>query len=65
MTKGTTGSEDVASSATSASFSNLFPGERYEVTVEAVSESRMSSPERQQVVTRMKYSNFLFLFTYH
>ena len=51
MTKGTSGSVDAASAATSASFSNLFPGERYEVTVEAVSGTRMSSPETQQVVT--------------
>ena len=59
MTKGTTGSIDVASGATSASFSNLFPGERYEVMVEAVSGTRMSSPETQQVVTRTGYPNIL------
>ena len=52
MTKGTTGSVDAASAATSAYFSNLFPGERYEVTVEVVSGNRMSSPVTQQVVTR-------------
>ena len=52
MTKRTTGSVEVASASTTTSFSNLFPGERYEVTVEAVSANRVSSPERQQVVTR-------------
>ena len=55
MTRGTTGSIDVASAATSGSFSNLFPGERYEVTVKALSESRLSNPETQQVVTRTGY----------
>ena len=65
MTKGTSGSVDVNSDATTASFSNLFPGERYEVTVEAVSGERLSSPEMQQVVTRMKYLNIFILCTYH
>ena len=55
MTRGTSGSIDVTSDVTRTTFSNLFPGERYEVTVEAVSGNRMSSSETQQVVTRMKY----------
>ena len=51
MTKGTSGSADVASGVTSTTFSNLFPGERYKVTVQAVSGTKMSSPVTQQVVT--------------
>ena len=50
---------DVASASTTTTFSNLFPGERYEVTVQAVSGNRMSSPETQQVVTRTDYLNVL------
>ena len=59
MTRGTTGSVDVASASTTTTFSSLFPGERYEVKVEAVSGTRMSSPETQQVVTRTGYFNVL------
>ena len=59
MTRGTTGSVDVASASTTATFSNLFPGERYEVKVEAVSGTRMSSPMTGQVVTRTDYLNVL------
>ena len=53
LTKGTTDSVDVASASTTTTFSNLFPGERYEVTVQAVTGTRRSSAVTQQVVTRM------------
>ena len=52
VNQGDTYDKEVSAAETSTTFTDLFPGERYEVTVEAVSGATSSEPMTQQVVTR-------------
>ncbi len=52
VTSGTINDKQVPDDTTTTSISGLFPGERYEINIQTISDTRSSEPQGTNAVTR-------------